>query len=127
MLTGPRIRTPIAAAALIAMLATPASARPVGRVVPTRDTRIVKALYTTWTPSTIGISRNDTIKWKVVTGSHTVTAYGGNWQFNHSLNLGSPVARRFNHTATFKFRCTFHSSLAGNSCTGMCGKVVVSA
>jgi plastocyanin len=130
MMTGSRIRTTIgviATAALIAMLAAPASGRPTARAVPTRDTKIVKAMSTTWTPTTIRISRNDTIKWKAVTGTHTVTAYGGNWQFNHSLNVGSPVARRFTHTGTFKFRCTFHSSLSGNQCTGMCGKVVVSA
>ena len=84
-------------------------------------------MATTWTPTTIRISKNDTIKWKAVTGSHTVTAYGGNWQFNHSLNVGSPVVRRFTQGGTFKFRCTFHSSLVGTSCTGMCGKAVVSA
>ena len=92
-MTGPRIRTPIAVlatAALVAMLATPASGRPAARVAPTRDTKIVKAMSASWSPSTIRISRNDTIKWKAVTGSHTVTAYGGNWQFNHSLELRQP-------------------------------------
>ena len=129
-MTRSRTRTPVAVlatAALIATLAGTASGRPAARVVPTRDTKIVKAMSTTWTPTTIRISRNDTIKWKAVTGTHTVTAYGGNWQFNHNLNVGSPVARRFTHTGTFKFRCMFHSSLSGTQCTGMCGKVVVSA
>ena len=117
----------VATAALISTLAVAAAARPAVRAVPTRDTRIVKAMSSSWSPTTIRISRNDTIKWKAVVGSHTVTAYGGNWHFNHSLIVGSPVIRRFTQTGTFKFRCTFHSSLAGTQCTGMCGKVVVPA
>lgn len=117
----------IAAAALVASLALAAAARPAARAVPTRDTKIVKGMSSSWSPSTVRISRNDTIKWKAVVGSHTVTAYGGNWHFNHSLNVGNPVVRRFTQSGTFKFRCTFHSSLVGSQCSGMCGKVVVAS
>ncbi|MGZ5299804.1 MAG: cupredoxin domain-containing protein [Actinomycetota bacterium] len=130
-MTGPRTCslpiTVLATAALIAMLAAPTSARPAAFAVPTRDTKIVKGMAISWSPTMIRISRNDTIKWKTVVGSHTVTAHGANWHFNHSLNVGSPVVRRFSQRGTFKFRCTFHSSLVGTSCTGMCGKIVVSA
>jgi plastocyanin len=129
-MTAPRIRTLMAVLATFALTTTvgaTAVARPAARALPTRDTKIVKGVVTSWSPSTIRISDGDTIKWKSVSGTHTVTAYGGNWNYNHALNQGSTVARKFTQTGTFKFRCTFHSSLVGNSCTGMCGKVVVSA
>ena len=117
----------IATAALISTLAIAASARPAARAVPTRDTKIVKGMSSSWSPSTIRISRNDKIKWKAVTGVHDVTAYGGELEFKHSLIASSPVIRRFTQTGTFKFRCTIHSSLVGSQCSRMCGKVVVSA
>jgi plastocyanin len=130
MMTASRIRpliSVVAAAALISTLAIAASARPAARVVPTRDTKIVKGMATTWAPSTIRISRNDKIKWKAVAGVHTVTSYRANWNFNDSLIVGSPVIRKFTQAGTFKFRCTLHSSLVGSQCSGMCGKAVVSA
>ncbi len=129
-MTAPRIRTLIAVLATVALTTTvgaTAAAHPATRGLPTRDTKIVKGVVTSWSPSAIRISDGDTIKWKSVSGTHTVTAYGGNWNFNHSLNQGSTVTHKFTKAGTFKFRCTFHSSLVGNSCTGMCGKVVVSA
>jgi predicted lipoprotein with Yx(FWY)xxD motif len=75
----------------------------------------------------VRIASGSTVRWKAVSGSHTVTAYGGHWAFNRSLPDGSSVQRRFTTPGTFRFRCTIHSQLANGKCQGMCGKVVASA
>ena len=98
-----------------------------GRSTPTRATKTVKGIVTHWSPTTVTISSGDTVKWKAVSGTHTVTAYGGNWSFNHSLPTGQVAHRVFSHAGTFRFRCTFHSTLTNGHCSGMCGKVVVRA
>jgi plastocyanin len=129
-MTGARARSPITVVvmtALVAILAAPVAARPGSLAAPKHDTKLVKGMARSWSPTTIRISRGDRVKWRSLVGSHTVTAYGANWQFNHSLNVGSPVVSRFSQRGTYRFRCTFHSSLVGTTCTGMCGKVVVSA
>jgi plastocyanin len=97
-----------------------------GRQTPTRATKTVKGIVSHWSPATVRISTGDTIKWKAVSGTHTITAYGNNWTFNHGLATGQVQHRRFSHAGTFKFRCTIHSTLTNGVCTGMCGKVVVS-
>lgn len=91
----------------------------------TRDTKTVKAISTHWSPTTVRISAGDRIRWKAVSNSHTVTAYGGGWHFDGSLASGQVLRHRFAHAGTFKFRCQFHSSLVNGVCSGMCGKVVV--
>lgn len=94
---------------------------------PTRDTKTVKAISTHWSPTTVRISAGDRIRWKAVSNSHTVTAYGGGWHFDESLASGDVLNHRFAHAGTFKFRCQFHSSLVNGECSGMCGKVVVAS
>ena len=116
----------LTAALLMATVVTTAQASPAGRP-PTRETKTVKGIVSHWSPTTVRISTGDTIRWKAVSGSHTVTAYGGNWTFDHSLSQGSTQHRRFTHAGTYRFRCTFHSSLVNGVCSGMCGKVVVTA
>lgn len=91
----------------------------------TRDTKTVKAISTHWSPTTVRISAGDRIRWKAVSNSHTVTAYGGGWQFDESLTSGLVLKHRFARAGTFKFRCQIHSSLVNGVCSGMCGKVVV--
>jgi plastocyanin len=105
-----------------AVAATGAAAK--GRA-PTRATKTVKAIVSHWSPTTVRISTGDTIKWRAVSGSHTVTAYGGNWAFNQQLSTGDIRHRIFRRAGTFRFRCTIHSTLANGQCSGMCGKVVV--
>jgi plastocyanin len=95
------------------------------RDTPARATRTVKGIDTHWSPTTVVISTGDTIKWKAVVGTHSVTAYGGNWRFNHDMLAGQSVHRIFRQTGTFRFRCAFHSTLTNGQCSGMCGKVVV--
>ena len=108
---------------LTVVAATAAIAK--GRQTPTRATKTVKGIVTHWSPTTVRISTGDTIKWKAVSGTHTMTAYGNNWTFNHGLATGQVEDRRFSHAGTFKFRCTIHSTLTNGVCSGMCGKVVV--
>ena len=129
-MTAPRSRLLVALAgglALVVGLAIAAGARPAERSAPTRDTNIVKGMSRSWSPSTVRIATGDVVKWKAVVGTHTVTAYGGAWHLNESLNPGIPVTRRFAKAGTYKFRCTFHSTLSGATCSGMCGKVTVTA
>jgi plastocyanin len=79
-------------------------------------------------PDVRRIHRNDRINFKNPESqfaSHTVTAYGGNWQFDVTLSSGENVFRRFRRIGVFKFRCRFHSDLDQGVCTGMCGKVRV--
>jgi len=109
---------------LSAMLVSAANARPAGRA-PTRAVPVVKGIVSHWSPTTVRITAGGRVKWKAVSGTHTVTAYG-HWTFNHSLAQGTSVTHRFTGTGTFKFRCTIHSSLVNGVCSGMCGKVVVS-
>jgi len=109
---------------LIGTVVATAAASPVGRE-PTRETKTVKGVVSHWSPTTVRISAGDTIRWKAVSGSHTVTAYSGNWAFDRSLSQGTTLHRRFTHAGTYRFRCTFHSTLVNGVCSGMCAKVVV--
>lgn len=78
-----------------------------------------------WRPATVNIDRGDRVRWRGISGHHTVTAYGGNWSYNRQLHAGMSVSRRFNMRGTYRFRCMFHSTLSGSNCNGMCGKVRV--
>ena len=86
---------------------------------------LVRGVGTRWSPSTVAVERGGVVKWRGLSKSHVIVAYGGNWTFNKALPVGAAVKRTFHQTGTFLFRCTYHSSLIGNTCTGMCGKVVV--
>jgi len=78
-----------------------------------------------WRPRRVDITAGQVVKWKAVEGSHTVTAYGGNWSKDVTLSQGETTRKRFNDEGTYKFRCTFHSTLSSGVCSGMCGKVLV--
>lgn len=121
-----RIRISLALAAFLVVTAIAAtSAAAEARHAPTRATKTVRASGVSWSPATVRISRSDVIRWRAVSGTHTVTAYGGNWSFNKNLSTGDVEDRRFRRAGTFRFRCTIHSSLANGQCSGMCGKAVV--
>jgi plastocyanin len=117
VLTAFLIVTVIAATAAVAQ----------SRSTPGRATKTVRAVVTHWTPTTVRISTGDVIKWRGVSGTHTVTAYGANWSFNRDLSTGDVEDRKFRRAGTFKFRCMFHSTLTNGQCSGMCGKVVVTS
>lgn len=122
----PRVRTSLVLAAFLVVTAvttTDAVAR--DRQSPTRATKTVRAIVSHWSPATVRISRGDEIKWRGVSGTHTVSAYGGNWAFNKQLSTGDVEAHTFRRAGTFRFRCTIHSTLTNGRCSGMCGKIVV--
>lgn len=106
-------------AALIVTIAAAASGAVLVRGLRTDAGREV------WRPKRVDIAAGQTVKWKAVEGAHTVTAYGGNWSKNVTLSQGETTTRTFNNPGSYRFRCTFHSTLSGGNCSGMCGKVVV--
>jgi len=129
-MTALRLRPLIAFAAatlVIGALASEARGAVPDRHVPTRATKIVRGIGSSWSPATVRISPGDRIRWKGVSGTHTVTAYGTGWRFDRSLAQGAIVGRTFRRAGVFKFRCVIHSFLADGRCSGMCGKVVVRA
>ena len=76
-------RTSLALTAfLIVTVAAATGAIAAGRVTPARATKTVRAIVTQWSPTTVRISTGDVIKWRGVSGTHTVSAYGANWTFN---------------------------------------------
>jgi plastocyanin len=102
---------------LVAALAPAAQARPV----------LVRGVGTRWSPSAVSVDRGGVVKWRGISKYHDVIAYGGNWSFHQALPVGVTVKKRFRGTGTFRYRCTYHSTLIGTSCTGMCGSVRVTA
>ncbi len=78
-----------------------------------------------WRPKVTDVAKGTKVTWKAVSGTHTVTAYKGNWNKNTTINSGQTTSFTFNNTGVYKFRCTLHSTLSNGTCSGMCGKVVV--
>ncbi|MGZ8583120.1 MAG: cupredoxin domain-containing protein [Actinomycetota bacterium] len=85
----------------------------------------IRGSGTTWRPSSVNIGRGDQVRWRAVSNSHTVRAYGGNWRYSKRINEGGSVSRTFRQRGTYRFYCSIHGDLAGGNCTGMCGKVLV--
>ena len=102
---------------LVAAFAPAAQARPV----------LVRGVGTRWSPPAVSIDRGGVVTWRGGSKYHDVIASGGNWSFHRALPVGVTVKRRFRGTGTFRYRCTYHSTLIGTSCTGMCGSVRVTA
>jgi plastocyanin len=78
-----------------------------------------------WRPKVTDVAPGTRVTWKAVSGTHTVTAYKGNWSKDTTLSPGETTRFTFNNTGVYKFRCRFHSSLSNGVCSGMCGRVVV--
>ncbi|HUL85512.1 MAG TPA: hypothetical protein VLX89_08365 [Actinomycetota bacterium] len=78
-----------------------------------------------WAPGSVRVAAGTKIVWKAVTGTHTVTAYGGRWKKNTTLTSGGTTSFTFRSRGVYHFRCRFHSVLVNGVCRGMCGKVVV--
>jgi plastocyanin len=99
----------------------------IGALVGTAHARpaIIRAIGVRWSPTTVSVSRGTVVKWRGVSKFHDLRAYGRNWSLDVQLPVGVTVQRRFRSTGTFLFRCTYHSTLIGNRCSGMCGSVVV--
>ena len=78
-----------------------------------------------WRPKITNVAKGTKVVWKAVSGTHTVTSYGGGWSKNTTINQGQTTSKTFSSAGTFKFYCTIHGNVSGGQCTGMCGKVVV--
>ena len=76
-------------------------------------------------PRAVSVNRGTTVVWRSACGKHTVTAYGGNWSKDTTISKGQTTSRKFGSRGTFRYRCRFHSSLSGGTCSGMCGRVSV--
>jgi plastocyanin len=85
----------------------------------------IRGRGTSWHPSSVTINAGQTVRWKAVGATHTVTSYGGGWSKNTRLNAGETTRKTFNNTGTYKFYCTIHGSVSGGVCSGMCGSVRV--
>lgn len=109
------MRAAICACILVVSFMSAAQARPV----------VVRGIATHWSPASVTVARGGIVKWRGVSKYHDVIAYGGNWSFHKSLPAGVTAQRRFTRAGTFRFRCTYHSTLIGTRCTGMCGSVRV--
>ena len=98
--------------------------------IPAQAVVVVKASGTSsatghFKPKALSVAKDTKVKWRAVEGFHTVTAYSRNWSKDSNLSVGNPTTFTFKRTGTFKYRCTFHSSLSNGVCSGMCAKVVV--
>jgi len=97
----------------VALVATLALGVGVAQAGPT-----VNASNYSFKPKAITIQKGQTVTWKWVNGSHTVTFVKGT--YDKSLNRANPTRKRtFKRGGTFKYYCRFHRTL------GMTGKVVV--
>ena len=85
----------------------------------------IRGSGTQWSPARVSIDRGDRVRWRAVSGTHTVRAYGGNWTFSERINAGESVSRRFRRAGTYRFFCSIHGNVSGGDCTGMCGRVRV--
>jgi plastocyanin len=96
---------------------------------PAEAATVVKGVLTSsgyrWRPGAVSISKGGKVVWKAVNSKHTVTAYGGNWSKDTTINQGQSTSKTFKRSGVFKFRCRFHSTLVNGVCSGMCGKVTV--
>jgi len=78
-----------------------------------------------WTPATLKVAHGVTIHWHAASLDHTVTAWGGNWTFNKTLNQGATVSRVFGTKGVFHFYCRIHGAIVNGKCVGMCGTITV--
>ena len=85
----------------------------------------IRGSGTSWNPERVTIDPGDIVPWRSVSGTHTVTAFGGGWSKDTRIAAGESTRKTFNSAGTYKFRCTLHSTLSSGTCSGMCGRVRV--
>jgi plastocyanin len=98
--------------------------------LPVQSAVVVKATYNlsgdpVFKPRRVEIVPGTRVVWKSVSGNHTVTSYGGGWSKNTMIAQGTQTGFTFQSAGTFKYRCTFHSTLSAGVCSGQCGRVQV--
>ena len=68
---------------------------------------------TAFTPGSITVSVNSTIKWTNNDGvAHTVTSTSGLFD-SGNISSGSTYSHQFTATGTYPYKCTIHSSMMG--------------
>jgi plastocyanin len=96
---------------------------------PAQAATVIKGVSTTsgfrWKPHAVSVAKGTKVVWRAVDGTHTVTAWKGNWSKNTTIAQGTSTSFTFKRTGVYRFRCTFHSTLANGVCSGMCGRVTV--
>jgi plastocyanin len=79
-----------------------------------------------WRPARLSVAVGSRIVWRMVDGTHNVTATSNNWsKRTNNLPEGSRTAFTFNRRGTYRYRCTLHSQFVNGVCNGMCGRVIV--
>ena len=96
-----------------------------GQALPAQAAVTIRARCNFFDPARVSIQHGTRVVWRGACKTHTVTAYGGNWSKNVTISKGETTGKTFKKGGTFKYRCTFHSSLSNGVCSGMCGKVRV--
>ena len=119
-MTGNKTRFIVAALLSVTLLLTSAGFAQASVVIKATSTR-------RWNPATTSVAHGTKVVWKNPTTSpHTVTAWGGGWSKNTTIAAGGGhTAFTFQARGTYKFRCTFHSTVVSGVCSGMCGVVKV--
>lgn len=111
-----RAATPVLMALLLLVLsATPSQAAV--RVKATGNNR--------FRPKRVEVAEGARVVWRSTSGTHTVTAYRGDWSKDSTIDEGETTSFTFNDPGRFRYRCEFHSTLSDGQCSGMCGVVVV--
>ena len=86
---------------------------------------VVKGYAESWRPRRVEIARGATVKWRSIVDDHNVTAYRGDWNFARTVREGDSIRRTFNRRGRYRYFCTWHATLDGGDCSGMCGIVTV--
>jgi plastocyanin len=113
------------------VIAAAVAALALGQALPAQASVLVKAKGLAcsssnhFEPKSVSVGKGTTVVWKSACNKHSVTAYGGNWSKDATIAKGQTTSKKFKSKGTFKYRCKFHSSLVGGTCSGMCGKVTV--
>ncbi len=115
-----RIRTPVVLVVTCLVLALVMSSSV------SAATYRVRARGVRFRPAALSVPVGSRVVWRIIDGTHTVTATSNNWNKSTGLlGAGSRTKFRFERRGTYRYRCTVHSTLSDGNCNGMCGRVVV--
>lgn len=76
-------------------------------------------------PKRLEVATGTRVTWKAVVGYHDVRSTSKNWSKASALYPGQPTGYTFTAPGTYRYRCTYHSSIVNGRCVGQCGRVVV--
>ena len=77
-------------------------------------------------PSSVHIEPGDTVRWtQMDPTTHSTNGNGNESWYSGGLSVGKTYQRVFSSAGTFAYRCTFHSSMAGEVTVGFGGATAV--